>query len=389
MNKLSCNKCKRSWYVDQKDLYKVIVCPYCKEIVEVSPYQVEDIVQGIFLLLRHRKEKKYIANFLFKLDEDFVDELNDELSLSDNELNEIIPVSENEIKEMFKILMAEDKSEKIHNENNSDKLFEMGLDYYFKNRMIASKKEAAKCFIQAAEQGHLKSQNNIAVMYKLGEGVQKSFDKALEWFTKAAESGDYVAQYNLGNLYQEVGAIRSECSAIKWYKKAAEQWIKCKHGQIENRDEVMWKITDTESYSDFIINIDEDNEEFYTAKAMFERGCCYYSGIGTSVSYEKAFYWYTKAAKLGYAKAQNNLGVMFSLGQGVTQSYIDAYKCYGNSDPMAKYNLGLIYQNGWGRAANNLHAALCFKKASEYGLPKEVKKSDDTGYILYSCQQKE
>jgi TPR repeat protein len=35
--------------------------------------------------------------------------------------------------------------------------------------------------------------------------------------------------------------------------------------------------------------------------------------------------WYRKAAELGDTGAQGTLGVLYSMGQGVAQSYLDAY----------------------------------------------------------------
>ena len=42
----------------------------------------------------------------------------------------------------------------------------------------------------------------------------------------------------------------------------------------------------------------------------------------------KAVKWYRKAAEQGLARAQNNLGVCYGNGQGVSQSYTEAVKWY-------------------------------------------------------------
>ncbi len=57
-------------------------------------------------------------------------------------------------------------------------------------------------------------------------------------------------------------------------------------------------------------------------------------------------------AEKGNAEAQNSLGYMYSIGQGVTQDYKTAFKWYklsaeqGNAE--AQYNLALMYGKGWG-----------------------------------------
>ena len=66
---------------------------------------------------------------------------------------------------------------------------------------------------------------------------------------------------------------------------------------------------------------------------------------------------YVTAAKLmrlsadqGYANAQNNLGVLYFKGQGVTQDYKEAVKWYRLSadqgNATAQSNLGAMYANG-------------------------------------------
>ena len=57
-------------------------------------------------------------------------------------------------------------------------------------------------------------------------------------------------------------------------------------------------------------------------------------------------------AEQGYALAQNNLGVMYEKGQGVSQNYKTAVKWYTlaaeQGYAVAQCNLGLIYDKGEG-----------------------------------------
>jgi TPR repeat protein len=77
--------------------------------------------------------------------------------------------------------------------------------------------------------------------------------------------------------------------------------------------------------------------------------------------YEQAFPVCRKAAEQGYAKAQNNLGLMYYSGQGVQQDYAEAIKWYrkaieqGYAD--AQYILGVMYANGEGVLQSGAAAA--------------------------------
>jgi TPR repeat protein len=54
--------------------------------------------------------------------------------------------------------------------------------------------------------------------------VAQSYQKAVEWYTKAANQGLASAQYNLGICYEYgKGVMKNIFKAKEWYKKAADQ----------------------------------------------------------------------------------------------------------------------------------------------------------------------
>jgi TPR repeat protein len=60
--------------------------------------------------------------------------------------------------------------------------------------------KAAEWYRKAAEQGHAEAQVRLGLLYKKGTGVQKDLAKALEWFEKAAAQGYIDAQYRVGEI---------------------------------------------------------------------------------------------------------------------------------------------------------------------------------------------
>jgi TPR repeat protein len=77
----------------------------------------------------------------------------------------------------------------------------------------------------ALEGNYDKAQNNLGCIYRDGlfDTVQ-SFQKASEWFIKAANQGDAAAQCSIGALcYGGQGVPQSFDRAAEWYKKAADQ----------------------------------------------------------------------------------------------------------------------------------------------------------------------
>lgn len=101
------------------------------------------------------------------------------------------------------------------------------------------------------------------------------------------------------------------------------------------------------------------------AKEYYEKGNRY----SNEKNYTEAFKWHKKAAELGYAPAQNDLGAMYHNGKGVNRDYVEALKWYlkaaesGYSN--AQYNLGVLYRNGFGVPRNDVEAVSWYRKAAD------------------------
>ncbi|WP_206370697.1 tetratricopeptide repeat protein [Solimonas marina] len=82
---------------------------------------------------------------------------------------------------------------------------EMGLDwglYHYANLMITGQgkvpRDAAHAVVlyqRAAETGHAMSMHMLGCCYEDGVGVPVDIDQAQQWYRRAAESGDFRAQY--------------------------------------------------------------------------------------------------------------------------------------------------------------------------------------------------
>jgi len=88
-------------------------------------------------------------------------------------------------------------------------------------------------------------------------------------------------------------------------------------------------------------------------------------------NYAKAFEAYTKLANKNDAQSQLSLGVMYSLGQGVTQSHKIAAKWFQQSakrgNVMAQNILGEMYDQGTGVPQDYKIAAKWYRLAAEQG----------------------
>ena len=131
-------------------------------------------------------------------------------------------------------------------------------------------------FMQAAEQGSVVAQINLAAMYYKGQGVPQDDAEAAKWYRKAADQGDAVAQNNIGLMYDNGRGVPQDYGeAVKWYRRAAEQ------GQTG---------------------------------AQFNLGVMYRNGLGVGRDPAEAVLWFQRAAEAGLAEAQYTMGRMRHLG---------------------------------------------------------------------------
>ena len=79
--------------------------------------------------------------------------------------------------------------------------------------------------IRDAESGNTDAMTYLGNLYYLGNyklGITRDFNKALEWFLKAAPAGDSQVLFNLAKIYERGSAGQKDMeTAFEWYTKAA------------------------------------------------------------------------------------------------------------------------------------------------------------------------
>ena len=87
-----------------------------------------------------------------------------------------------------------------------------------------------------AEAGDAEAQCKLGEMYYLGDSVPENYEKAFEWFIKAANQGNAKTSYTLGDMhYYARGVPEDYEKAYEWYSKAKGQghaYARCKIGRF-------------------------------------------------------------------------------------------------------------------------------------------------------------
>lgn len=111
--------------------------------------------------------------------------------------------------------------------------------------------------------------------------------------------------------------------------------------------------------------------ELGNAAAQSDLGWCYYTGLGVGQDPSEAVKWFRKAAEQGDASAQNRLGVSYDEGKGVPRDKEQAVGWYRMAAErgcvLAQYNLAQKYNYGVGVPRDYAESARWYRKAAEQG----------------------
>jgi uncharacterized protein len=229
---------------------------------------------------------------------------------------------------------------------DSEDQYNLGIMYSMGMGVPKNDAKAFEWIMKAAEQGHIQAQFNTGMMYGRGEGVPQNDEKALTWVLKSAEHGGANIQCELGTKYIAVGNYEK---ALEYYTKAANLGSPY---ALLNIGEMHLKGN----------GVPKDNEialDFYSkAFEMF----------GTDQKQTKVTEWYKNAADKGFSDAKVKLAFIFLKEYNV----IDAHNLFiaaGNAGNLqAQIQLGKIYLRGLSFIKPDKAKAMkWYKKAAEQG----------------------
>lgn len=212
------------------------------------------------------------------------------------------------------------------------------------------KEKAIEWFTRGAIEGDAEAQNELGIMYRDGDLVEKDYLIAKDYFEKAANQGYRDAQDHLAYLYFSGKLIEQDYKqAYFWLQKAAEQ---------------------------------------NSAYAQFGLGLMFENGLGVDPSYSKALRWYMKSARNGYYDACYKLGLFsftgiagkadskIALQYWKTASSLDALSTLSSSYYNAKYCLSCMYLYGIGTDKDIEKSEILWNECREF-LKQEDKDAID------------
>lgn len=173
---------------------------------------------------------------------------------------------------------------------------------------------------ELAKAGDLDAQYNLAMDYLYGEnGKIQSAKKALYWFKKTADLGDASAQNNLAILYAEGrGVDKNDSEAEKYFKMAAEQ--NHPNGLVQTARRILSRNNAKEG-KETAINLLEKAAEQKNNDAYLYLSKLYLEENNLNDK-KKGILWLEKSANLGDSESMMKL---YEYYQG-NENFVDAEK---------------------------------------------------------------
>lgn len=208
--------------------------------------------------------------------------------------------------------------------------------------------------------------------YDISWGVARNYEKAFEWYRKAADLNYAEAMMQIGYmLFTGIGTNKDEVKALEWTKKAAVQGNATACSNLA----VYYKNQDNTNQA---IEWYKKAAEYGSKDALYNVGAMYYNSHDTV----QARYWWQKAKDNG-----NPYGT-FGIGRLCydAKDYASAYDCFktsqGENHPNTMYCLGMMYKDGI-KVQKDLNKAFeLFKQAAE-STNKNV--NSDAMQMLSTC----
>jgi TPR repeat protein len=178
-----------------------------------NPYSLEQATHKLLDLKREVENKEW---FRCTVDEAIA-------AIKEVVTQQSIKIRDEETKLKIKNISKHETTKKL--KRSHENLSNNHLDIFQHNESIPI--ERSKDFLERlalAEQGNINAQYLLGLMYQLGQGINKDYSEAIEWYRKAAENNHIDAQVKLGHMFYTVSwRHKNSNEAIIWFSKAAKQ----------------------------------------------------------------------------------------------------------------------------------------------------------------------
>lgn len=221
-------------------------------------------------------------------------------------------------------------------------LYQLGLMFY--KGIIVEKdiQKAIHYFTLAADKNNPNALFYLGLIYISGHFISPCFDKSLQYFSLAAKQNHILSIFVLGSIYINQMEINK---GLKYYILAAEL----------NCSEAQFNLGDLYIQGKFVTKDIDKAIHYFTlaanqnhSMAQYNLGIIYESNEYNTKNVDKSIYYYTLAANQNHPDAQFALGLYYENNQNCNSSIDKAIYYYNlaasNNHTESQFRLGYIYQ---------------------------------------------
>ena len=292
------------------------------------------------------------------------------------DLEDMLRTSQKELEEARKeVAQMRKQQENLDNKNayltavqslEMEQLFQQSMQAYIRGDFSKS----LQLLHKLAEQGNIKAQGRLGLMYERGIGIQQDYDKAREWYNRAIKRNSGFALARRGFMYERgLGELQDYTRAVSYYHRAIEQGNASAYahlGFLYFNGKGVDKDYDN-AYLHFKKSADEGSH-----LGMAWLGFSYEEGIGVERDHEKAFKWSERAAKKGSPLGLAMLGKQYLKGHGTQQDFDKALKVLRSAELrgslLGTALLGYMYERGLSELDYDIEKAIAlYLRAAKEG----------------------
>ncbi|NP_001090027.1 sSEL1L adaptor subunit of ERAD E3 ubiquitin ligase L homeolog precursor [Xenopus laevis] len=312
---------------------------------------------------------------------------------------------------------CEKQSNKRHQMQEAEDLYQLGMKMLNESSKRSQKKEAFQYFMKASDMDHIKAMEMVAYALLFGDPIKQNITSAKEFLEKLSEQGSPRGQMALGFLYASgLGLNSSQAKALVYYTFGALGGNLIAHmilgyrywagiGVLQSCESALthYRLVANHVASDISltggtvvqrIRLADEVENPGMASGMLEEDLIQYyqflaekgdvqaqvglgqlhlhGGRGVEQNHQRAFEYFNQAANAGNSHAMAFLGKMYSEGSdSVTQSNETALQYFRKAadmgNPVGQSGLGMAYLYGRGVPVDYELALKYFQKAAEQG----------------------
>jgi uncharacterized protein len=188
------------------------------------------------------------------------------------------------------------------------------INQYFKGNLTV----CLPVFEKLASEGDPDAHYYLGLIFSDRQSKYFDAQKAISHISSAIELGHSQAMFHMGMMYDNgIGVKRNALVANDWYRKArkAEAPVKRALSFYKEKGNGIVEIQYSDVLNDLISQAKNGNAEI-----QFQLARIYDDGKLVPRDFDKAIYWYQKAALNKYEEAQFTLGYFYCRGIGVKKN---------------------------------------------------------------------